>query len=287
MKQKINAPVSVVIPCFRCELTIRRAVASVFAQTHRPTEVWLVDDASGSATYAALEELAQMYPGWVRVIALPFNQGAGAARNAGWNAATQQYVAFLDADDTWHPDKVEQQYRYMAAHPDVSLTGHAHRVLANDQAAADWISMQKGDNSNSAQVLAVPVNKAQMLISNRFITPSVMVRRDIAERFAQGRRHMEDHLLWLEVVCNGGKLVRLSTELAAIYKHPFGASGLSSQMWKMTCADLGNHRYLYRRGHVSTALWLLLSGFSIAKFTRRLLIQSGRMLNAFAAPYED
>src|SRR5690606_29412442 len=64
---------------------------------------------------------------WIRVVPLELNGGAAAARNAGWNSATGKYVAFLDADDTWHPQKIEVQYKWMEAHPEVGLTGHAHR----------------------------------------------------------------------------------------------------------------------------------------------------------------
>ena len=283
MKSEFNAPVSVVIPCFRCEFTIHRAVASVLAQTWRPAEVILVDDASGPATSAALADLAQAHPGWIKVITLAVNQGAGGARNAGWAVATQDFVAFLDADDTWHPDKVALQCAFMTAHPDVALSGHAHEVRIGVPAQAELLSRHWLDKPSADALLPVSISKLQMLISNRFITPSVMIRRDIKMRFAPGRRHMEDHLLWLEVVCNGGKLVRLSAELAAIYKPAFGVSGLSSQMWKMACADFGNYGYLYRQRHLSTLLWVLFSGLSIVKFGRRLLIQIGRQLRAFVA----
>ena len=63
------APVSVVVPCFRCADTIADAVASVAAQVLRPAEVLLVDDGSGDGTLERLEELAQAYPqGWIKVL---------------------------------------------------------------------------------------------------------------------------------------------------------------------------------------------------------------------------
>ena len=79
------APVSVVIPCWRCSDTVGRAVASVAAQTLRPKEVILVDDGSGDETYSVLCDLADAYePHWIKVLALEQNGGAGWARNAGW-----------------------------------------------------------------------------------------------------------------------------------------------------------------------------------------------------------
>src|SRR5690606_11478324 len=105
--------------------TVVRAVASVDAQTLLPAEVILVDDSSGDGTLNVLYSLQEKYtPGWIKVLALPENVGAGEARNAGWEMATQDYIAFLDADDSWHPQKIEIQYEWMRSHIDVSFTGH-------------------------------------------------------------------------------------------------------------------------------------------------------------------
>jgi len=78
------APVSVVVPCFRCAATIGDAVASIVAQTLRPAEVLLVDDASGDDTVAALHRLVATHGSdWIKVIALPANRGPSHARNTG------------------------------------------------------------------------------------------------------------------------------------------------------------------------------------------------------------
>ncbi len=112
------AAVSVVIPCYRCGATIARAVASVLAQTLPVAEIILVDDASGDDTLAALEDIRRGHgDAAVRVLAAPANVGAGEARNLGWNAASQPWVAFLDADDAWHPRKIEIQYGWLLQHP--------------------------------------------------------------------------------------------------------------------------------------------------------------------------
>ncbi len=106
------APVSVVVPCFRCAPTVGRAVESVMRQTEPVQEIILVDDCSDDGTGAMLHDIAQRAgDGRVRVLALARNSGPATARNAGWNAAVGDYVAFLDADDAWHPRKIEFQYR--------------------------------------------------------------------------------------------------------------------------------------------------------------------------------
>lgn len=260
------AAVSVVIPCYRCAKTIGRTFTSVASQTIKPAEIILVDDASGDETLETLQQLAQANPGWVKVLSLSANQGAANARNAGWDAASQPFIAFLDADDAWHAKKIEIQYSCMEANPDVVLSGHAHKILGEKMANLDWdVSEWRAD----------AVSKKALLFSNRFITPSVMIRRDIPFRFAVGRRHMEDHLLWLEVACGGLSIAKLNVELAAIFKPSFGSSGLSEQLWAMELGDLGNYRHLYDQGHLKFPQWLGLSLFSLIKFARRVVLYWG------------
>ena len=129
----IAAPVSVsvVVPCYRCARTVERAVASVAAQTALPMEVILVDDASSDGTREALLALRERHaPGWIKLVLLDKNVGAASARNAGWEQGAGQFIAFLDADDSWHPRKLELQYAFMASHPHVAVSGHRH-VRAN------------------------------------------------------------------------------------------------------------------------------------------------------------
>jgi glycosyltransferase involved in cell wall biosynthesis len=260
-----RAPVSVVVPCYRCAATIERALASVAAQTLLPSEVILVDDGSADGTLERLQALAAGYPaGWARVIALPENQGAASARNAGWAAATRPYLAFLDADDAWHPRKVELQYSFMAAHPEVALTGHDYEVLRTPAAP------ERKVDSPSAQALS----RISLLLSNRLVTPSVMLKRELPQRFHPGRRHVDDHLLWLQIQAAGHSLVVLSAPLTYVFKKMYGEGGLSGQLWEMEKAELENYWILRREGHLGAPSALALSAWSLAKFARRLLLVS-------------
>lgn len=265
-----TAPVSVVIPCFRCSKTIERAVSSVARQTALPHEIVLVDDHSGDGTLAVLEHLAGKYPQCrIKIVALPQNVGAGEARNAGWNASSGKYVAFLDADDAWHPRKIEIQYQYVASHDDVVLCGHGHKILEGLSGLPDW---GIGDCSGE------PVSRLSLLLSNPFVTPSVMIRRDVPYRFLDGRRYMEDHLLWMQIACAGLPVIKLSAELAAIYKLSFGESGLSSNITAMGKADLANYRHIYREGSINLVQFTGLAIYSMLKHLRRLCILQLRKL---------
>lgn len=204
-------------------------------QTLRPAELIFVDDCSGDSMWASLERIKASYsPGWIRLIARDKNGGPGAARNSGWEAATQSYIAFLDDDDAWHPRKIELQYRYMCEHPDVALCGHrSRRVRGSGDERVESLSPLSND-----------VSVASLLLGNPFVTPSVMLKRSLPLRFAQDRRYMEDHPLWMQIAFAGHRVVRLKAELAFLYKAPFGEGGLSSDLWRMEAAELDNYRIL-------------------------------------------
>jgi glycosyltransferase involved in cell wall biosynthesis len=264
------APVSVVVPCYRCADTIERALASVAAQTLRPAEVILVDDGSPDGTSERLRALAAAHPeGWIRLFSLPENQGAASARNAGWAAATQPYVAFLDADDAWHPRKIELQYGFMAAHPEVALSGHGPELLGKPPPGPDRLEASR-------------LSKLALLLSNRLITPSVMVKRELAHRFRPGRRYVDDHLLWLQIHGTGAPVVSFSAPLTVVFKPMFGAGGLSGRLWEMEKAELENYRILRREGGIGWLALLALTAWSFAKFLRRLAIVSLRRAQRLA-----
>lgn len=257
-----TVPVSVIIPCYYCAATIERAVLSVVVQTARPAELILVDDASPDATLLVLKSLARNYPDWLRLVQLPVNQGAANARNIAWDLASQPYIAFLDADDAWHPEKIAVQYGYMKTHPDVALSGHGYREVTHGLLPQWDIEEFEVDT----------IEKRILLLSNQFVTPSVMVRRDLPQRFIAQQRYMEDHMLWLSIACDGLKMTRLDIALAAIYKPIYGSSGLSANLWSMQRAELGNYWRLYRENHVLIYQFVPLFIYSVIKYLRRLLI---------------
>ena len=261
------ASVSVVIPCFRCEPTIRRAVESVFAQTLRPAELILVDDASGDRTLRTLQMLREEFGiDWITVISLPVNGGPGTARNAGWDSAHGDYIAFLDADDSWHSRKVEVQYRWMRENPDVGVSGHLF--------GSGTERRMEGEGMN--EMHAREITSVMLLLSNRLTPSSVMLRRQLGFRFQPGKRHMEDHLLWLEVALSGIDIFRMERALCHQHKAAFGDGGLSAQMWKMECGELENYRMLAARGLISRPVALVLYALSLLKYCRRLVLKSIR-----------
>jgi len=267
-----TVPVSVVIPCYRCEDTAERAVLSVVQQVSRPAEIILIDDASPDAgkTLNKLRALQKKFADdlHIEVIALEKNGGPAAARNAGWNRASQPYIAFLDADDSWLEQKLQIQYGWMCEHPNVAMSGH---ICGNPASSASGESLSEWSVTS--------IGKSSVLLSNPFSTPSVLLKRDLPFRFENGKTYAEDFLLWQQIVCAGYPVVRLDVVLAELHKAPYGEGGLSSHLWAMERAELDNYRRLRKSGCIAGRLALALSVFSLMKFVRRLLLV---MLRRFA-----
>lgn len=254
-----SVPVSVVVPCWRCGDTITRAVDSIAAQTRLPREVILVDDASGNGTVNVLRNLMKSYPqGWIKVIKQPVNGGPGVARNAGWEAASAPYIAFLDADDAWHPRKLEIQWAWLESHPEVVLCGHA------SQYSAGRIDIPVGDAP-----LATRLSPRQMLVSNRLPTRSVILRRDLPFRFS-GRRFSEDYLLWLEIIYAGYPAYRLEMPLAFCFRPDFSPGGLSGMLWQHEKGEISVVHFLWKGRIIGFRDFMLATVWSYIKFLRRL-----------------
>src|SRR4029077_13002944 len=107
--------VSVIVPCYNAAPFVQATIRSVLRQSWSHLEVLAVDDGSTDATFQIVEAIAADDPR-VRPIRLARNHGSPAApRNAGVAAARGEWVAFLDADDLWHPRKLELQMAVLAA----------------------------------------------------------------------------------------------------------------------------------------------------------------------------
>ena len=261
------APVAVVIPCYRARATLRRALDSVLRQTVRPRELIAVDDASGDGSWEELQRIQrEIGTDRLLILRLERNLGPAAARNAGWDAASAELVAFLDADDTWHPSKLELQARFMREHSEFALSGHCH--VAGDL----YVDRPAG-------LPFVEIGARELLRSNRFVTPSVMLRRSLAERFRPGQRHMEDHLLWMQLALRGHRLARIELELVSLYKPQFGAAGQSGDLRAMERAELANYWRLRGQRLISLPAALVLFLYSLIKFARRFAIVALRRLS--------
>lgn len=183
--------ISVIIPCYNGSTMVVEAVQSVLAQTLMPTEVIVVNDGSTDDTESHLA----MFSAPVRVVH-QVNQGVAAARNSGVKCAKGLYIAFLDADDVWHPEKLQIQYDVLVANPHIDLLGT--RVYS-------WpIDHHPEITNKSGRLRSVALD--ELVIRNMFTTSSVIIRRRLLDQVGDFDIHQfgtEDYDLWLRCVQSG------------------------------------------------------------------------------------
>ena len=182
------------MPAYDAAATIGRSIGWVLAQSHHRLELVVVDDRSRDATW----DVAQAAAGHdrrVRTLRLPANRGVAAARNAGIEAATGAYIAFLDSDDTWHPDKLRRQLAHMA------LSG----------ATIGYAAYRRIDEHGRPLSLVCPplrVDHADMLRSNRIGNLTGIYDRCLGDGRFERIGH-EDYAFWLGMVRRAGHALRL------------------------------------------------------------------------------
>ena len=266
---KAFAQVSVIIPCYRCPDTIGRAIESVAAQTMLPREVILVDDHSNDSqrTLQSLESSKIAYPEIpITILILSENKGPGSARNEGWKYSTQPYIAFLDADDAWHPEKLEIQYSWMVAHPQATLSAHPSVSLS-----------KKSPPALSKELNLKQVSIGDLLLSNFLPCRSVMLKSNIKERFLEGKRQAEDYLLWLGIGFQGGQIWYLNQPLAYSYKDDFGQQGLNANLVASHKGVLETYRLIYQRGFISAPKYYFLFLMCFIKHLRRKVLSARKL----------
>lgn len=179
--------ISVVIPTFNSGHLVTEAVASVLGQTIVPAEIIVVDDGSTDDTPDRLAPFA----GRIRYVRQE-NQGVSTARNRGVEEARGEFVAFLDADDVWHPKKIELQLAAFDLAPHLGLLGTTHVAWP----AECWPVVP------SAPPKPVLVSWKRLTVKNWFTMSSVVVRRSILDSlggFDPGLQGSADHDFWLRI----------------------------------------------------------------------------------------
>jgi len=137
----------VVMPLYNKRATVVRAITSLLAQTVRPRQIVVVDDGS---TDGSLDEILA-FQDRITIVGQP-NAGPSAARNRGIRELDTEWVGFADADNRWHPGRIEAVQRLIARHPDLDwLTGRYHRISAEGDMSI--MPPEEGDSGSTGDVV--------------------------------------------------------------------------------------------------------------------------------------
>jgi glycosyltransferase involved in cell wall biosynthesis len=187
--------VSVIIPCFNRSARLREAIESVLAQTYQDFEVLVIDDGSTDDTRTSLE---RRFAGDSRIHYFhKTHAGPGPARNLGLRNASGEFIAFLDSDDLWLPDKLEHQIRQLDEDPEAALS---FTDAFERDASADGPTRFQSHGFRGA-----PTLKAVVEANFPLCTPAVVIRRSVLEEtgmFDESLACAQDWDLWIRVLAS-------------------------------------------------------------------------------------
>lgn len=191
MKQ--DGLVSVIIPAYNAEATIQQTIRSVLSQTYKNYEIIVVDDGSRDAT----AEIVRQYD-TVRYI-YQENQGVSAARNRGLRESKGEWIAFLDADDEWHQEKLTIQMSYIGTIDNLVFISNVPLIVRQGE-KKDYPVI------NPAAISYFQWRQEEFLRRNTVHTSSVVIQKDILLKVGGSDETLPnagDRDLWLKVLYNG------------------------------------------------------------------------------------
>lgn len=255
----MNYEISVVIPMYNASRTIERALLSIENQIGASfKEIIVIDDGSTDDSFD-LVKAYKLQSSLNIIIFKQKNSGVSSARNLGIDKATGDYIAFLDSDDEWAPNKTKDQMVFFKV-PDVVMVGGNHFELPRSgMATFEFIDSKK------------------QLLKNHFQTSTVIVSRAVIQLFGgffKKQKHAEEGRFYFDVLKHGRAI--LLNKPVVVYdggnKPGFGHSGLSSNIFAMQRGEICNILYAHKIHNISTTITTLAIIYSCMKFIRRSII---------------
>ena len=252
--------ISVVVPAYNIAPFIVRTIESILAQTHQPDEIIIVDDGSTDNT---AEEIAN-FGEKVRYIHQQ-NAGPSTARNTGINAATSQWIAFLDGDDEWLPGYLQAQVELLKRNPNLMWsTGNYSRYLCDENRRAPDMNPNKilrlldgKDYFNDycdAYTKGAGGHPITMVINKNALYEAGM--------FLEGLKRAEDMDMWFRIACHHPQIGFVPEPLAVYHLTREGCLSKQYTPVELYC-DLIDRQIEYAKKHTRldkftpVASWLL------------------------------
>ena len=255
-----NADISVIVPFYNNSRTIFRAITSIYNQTLLPREIIIINDKSSKIEFQRLKEIIKKFDKKkikVHILSTKKNSGPGTARNIGWTKSSSKYIAFLDADDSWHIKKIEIQYNFMK-NKNISFSAHKSTYKYRH-------TFNNYDNNYNFRKISI----FDMFLYNQFTTPTVMLRSSITFRFEDKKYYTEDYLLWLEILLNKYDIYLIELTLTYLHKPSIGVSGLSRNIQLMRKGEIKTFQSLLIKNYIKKNIFKILIFYSYLKELRR------------------
>ena len=193
--------VSIITPAYKAAAIIGDTIASVQAQGHTDWEMLITEDCGPDNTRDVVRQFAAADPR-IRLIEPVQNGGPAAARNHSLAAANGRWLAFLDSDDMWLPEKLERQLAFHRAHPEAVISFTGFRRISADAA-------------RTGSYIPVParMDYRRLLGNTAIATSTVIVDRHLSGPFTMKKTYYDDFACWLQLLKSGGVAVGLDEDL--------------------------------------------------------------------------
>lgn len=254
-----NFLVSVIVPAYNAESTIRTTLEAILKQSYKNIEVLVVDDGSKDST----AEIVSVYEDCRIVLIRKENGGVSSARNFGIKKARGEWIAFCDADDIWDNLKLEKQIHVINNLPDV-----------------DFIGCNR--NGEKTRVLFHSYNRVRKIVFSDMLiktfpqTSTVVIRKTVFNDvgvYDENQKYAEDGNLWLRI-CKKKNCYMMPESLVCTGngKPNFGYSGLSANLKAMSDGVLKNIKEMYSLHYITAFTKNILIVYEKVKYFRRVFI---------------
>jgi len=250
--------VCVIIPCFNAKDSIQATLNSVIHQTYQEEiEIIVINDGSTDGCEKLVEDtIANNQTSRVIHLINKPNGGVSSARNRGIQECRGEYIAFLDSDDEWHPQKLEIAIHLMKE-KNIDFLGHSY-------------TLEKNFNTISQEKKVTKVSFLQLLLKNFAVTPSIVMKKEICSYFNENMTHTEDHELWLRVALKHD-VYYLDLPLVKLGRAELSQGGLSANRWAMRKGEMKMYKNIVMLKKTLIPVFPFLIFFSLMKHVRQIL----------------
>ena len=215
IKTEQNPLISIITPLYNADNFIAETILSIQKQTYSNWEAFIVDDCSSDVSAEIADKLA-LTDARIQFVKNDANKGAASCRNQATALAKGDYIAFLDADDLWHPEKLEKQLRFMQVNNcDVSFTS--------------YLKIDEDSHPTGKRVKALPSLTYKKQHTNNYIgnLTGIYNASTIGKIMAPNMRKRQDWAMWLEAIKRSGKPALGMQEDMAYYRLHSGSMSVN------------------------------------------------------------
>ena len=257
---------SVIIPAYNSEKTIEKTLDSLQNQTKPELiqEVIIINDGSTDGTKDKVEQYKSRQDCILNIILYnQRNTGVAAARNAGIRMATADYLAFLDSDDCWVPEKLEMQEKVLKKNPRIDLLCGGMeegplKILFHKDHVLHHLSLKEYCTKSVIFTSTVVIRRSRVKDAGYF---------DESMQYCEDMNYYQRFFEWDQVYYLPEKLVDYG-----IGRKYYGQSGLSYHLKEMHCGRKRNFQILRRKKKISFTFYIVMIVFGEIKFLRRKMI---------------